>query len=56
MLFELMIKRLEEPKRKYDEYIKNTAELDKVLNAGADRARSIASKTIQKVRKKIGVN
>lgn len=54
-LFELLDETLREPREKYKEYIDDIAELDRILKAGAQEAREIASATLLRVRAKIGI-
>ncbi|MCG3167522.1 MAG: Tryptophan--tRNA ligase [Bacteroidia bacterium] len=53
-LFEVIIQRFEKERKQYNEYMSNPAELEKQLKAGADKARKIAVKTMERVREKIG--
>lgn len=53
-LFEVIIQSFEKERKQYNEYMSNPAELEKQLKAGADKARKIAVKTMERVREKIG--
>ncbi|SHF70203.1 tryptophanyl-tRNA synthetase [Salegentibacter echinorum] len=53
-LYELLLERFEEPRKKYEYYINNPQEIDKALAVGAEKAKSVADSVLQKVRKKIG--
>ena len=41
---------------KYNYYMQNPLEVEKILQEGAKKARIIAKKMLNKIRKKIGVN
>lgn len=53
-LYELLLERFEEPRKKYEYYINNPQEIDKALEVGAEKARSVANAVLERVRKKIG--
>ena len=53
-LFELIVNRYEEPRKRYEELMNDRAELDRLLSIGADKARSVAAKTLTRVRRKLG--
>lgn len=53
-LFEVIIQRFEKERKQYNEYMSTPAELEKQLKSGADKARKIAVKTMERVREKIG--
>lgn len=53
-LYELLLERFEEPRKKYEYYINNPQEIDKALEVGAEKAKSVADAVLKKVRKKIG--
>lgn len=55
-LFELMNNYIKPMRDKYNYYLANPKEIEKILSLGAQKAREIAKETILKVRKKIGVN
>jgi hypothetical protein len=40
---------------KYEELMKDTAALDKILKDGAERARQLAGQRMEKIRKKLGL-
>lgn len=52
-LFEKIDSVLSEPRKKYEYLMANTSEIDAILNAGAERAHFVATKTIAKVKKKM---
>jgi tryptophanyl-tRNA synthetase len=54
-LFELLDKTFAEPREHYNQMMANPKEIDAVLAKGAATARRIATKTISKVRRKIGM-
>ncbi len=49
-----MNRELSEPRQKYYEYLDNKQEIDKFLERGAERARSIASVQLKKIKEMIG--
>lgn len=53
-LYELLLERFEEPRKKYEYYINNPQEIDKALEVGAEKAKNVADAVLKKVRKKIG--
>lgn len=53
-LYELILKKFEEPRRVFSYYMTNTGELEKKLQEGEDRARLIAREVLSRVRKKLG--
>lgn len=53
-LYELILKKFEEPRQKFDYYINNLEEVDKLLAIGAEKASKIANETLARVREKIG--
>jgi tryptophanyl-tRNA synthetase len=55
-LFELMLNKFEEPRKIYEHYMANPAELEKKLNEGAEKARQIAIPKIAEVRRLLGFN
>ena len=55
-LFELLDATLSEPRERYNQYINDRAELDRILKVGAEQAREIAATTLSKVRAKIGLD
>ncbi|QTN37898.1 tryptophan--tRNA ligase [Cryomorphaceae bacterium] len=55
-LYEALIARFEEPRRIYDELMANKPELDRQLAIGADKARSVASATLSRVRSAVGMD
>jgi tryptophanyl-tRNA synthetase len=56
-LFEIINKELSSPRERFNELMNpKNDELSKILKKGAEKAREIAVKTIQKVRKVSGFN
>ncbi len=53
-LYELILTRFENERKTYHFYMNNLQEIDKVLEIGAQKARTVAKAVIQRVRKKIG--
>ncbi|MCX6182319.1 MAG: tryptophan--tRNA ligase [Bacteroidetes bacterium] len=53
-LFEELVRRFSKEREAYNHYMLNKEELDKKLKIGADKARSIASVTLTRVRKALG--
>ncbi|WP_286761774.1 tryptophan--tRNA ligase [Salegentibacter sp. UBA1130] len=53
-LYEVLLEQFEEPRKKYDYYMNNLAELDKPLEVGAGKARNVANEVIKRVRTKVG--
>lgn len=53
-LYELILKKFEEPRRAFTHYMSNPDELDKKLQTGEERARIIAREVLNRVRKKLG--
>lgn len=53
-LFELIMETFEEPRKRYDYYQKNPAEVTIALTKGAKKAREIAHEVLLRVRNKIG--
>lgn len=54
ILFELVDRKLEEPRRLYHELINNKPKLDQWLNDGAEKARAIAGPFMKDIRQKVG--
>ena len=54
-LFEVLNARLSAPREKYNYYMENRSELDKILKEGAQKARDVASPVLDSVKKAIGV-
>lgn len=54
-LFEVLMRELDPMRTRYAELIKQPGYLNEVLDAGATKARSIASKTMDEVRNKLGI-
>ena len=53
-LFEVLNRALEEPRRRYADLMANPARVDALLLEGAQRARALASPTLDEVRRTIG--
>jgi tryptophanyl-tRNA synthetase len=53
-LFELILKKFENERLKYDELMNNPAIIEEALQIGAAKARNIAQTTLQRVREKFG--
>lgn len=53
-LFEIILDKYAEPRRLYNYYMDNNAELDAILKEGEVKARAVASQTISKVRRVLG--
>ena len=54
-LFEVVNRELAPLREKYNYFLENTEEIDKVLKVGGERARELASKNLSIIKKKIGV-
>lgn len=54
-LFELLDDELAEPRERYDELMSDPAQVDKVLAAGAERARETSRAVLDEVRQAIGI-
>ncbi len=52
-LFELILKNFAEPRQIFDQYMNNLPLLDEKLKEGAEKAKEIATKTLNKVRSKL---
>ena len=55
-LFEILEDSFGEMRNKYDELLADKSYLDKILLEGAERARTIASATMQRLRKAAGIS
>ena len=53
-LYEVLLERFEEPRKKYDYYMNNLDELDKELSVGKEKALKVAKEVIARVREKVG--
>ncbi|MFK8287852.1 tryptophan--tRNA ligase [Capnocytophaga canimorsus] len=53
-LFELMLEKFAEPRQKFNYYMENLDELDKILQEGALKAQKTANEVLKRVRKKVG--
>ncbi|MGB2102901.1 MAG: tryptophan--tRNA ligase, partial [Porticoccaceae bacterium] len=54
-LFELINDQLKEPRERYNQLIENPAEVEKVLQQGAEKARAYSSALMADVRKAVGI-
>ena len=54
-LFEVANEYIKPMREKYNYYMSHKSEVDQILKTGTERARTIARKNIEKIRKKIGV-
>ncbi|NOX32708.1 MAG: tryptophan--tRNA ligase [Deltaproteobacteria bacterium] len=55
-LFEYIDEILEEPRKKYEELVKNPADIDDILKKGATKAREFSVPFLEKIRKSIGIH
>ena len=53
-LVELILNKYSEERQKYNHYISNPVEVDKILTHGASKAKLTADKVLTRVRKKLG--
>ncbi|MEP2774134.1 MAG: tryptophan--tRNA ligase [Fulvivirga sp.] len=53
-LYELIVEKFEEPRKIFNHYMENPAELDQKLKQGEEKARFIANSVLERVRAKIG--
>ncbi|MFJ1388908.1 tryptophan--tRNA ligase [Capnocytophaga canimorsus] len=53
-LFEIMLEKFAEPRQKFNYYMENLEELDKILQEGALKAQKTANEVLKRVRKKVG--
>ncbi|MCH4552066.1 tryptophan--tRNA ligase [Aestuariibaculum lutulentum] len=53
-LFELIVEKFATERERYNYYMNNLNELDKALALGAEKAKQVADKVLNKVRKKVG--
>ncbi len=53
-LFELILKRFATPRERYTYYIDHLNEIDNALQIGAEKAKLVADKVLNRVRKKVG--
>lgn len=53
-LFELIVDKFKDVRTKYDYYINNLEEVDRLLSLGAAKASVVASATLDRVREKLG--
>ncbi|MTG97897.1 MULTISPECIES: tryptophan--tRNA ligase [Myroides] len=55
-LYELIVDKFKEVREKYEYYINNREEVDRLLGIGAEKASVIATNTLNKVRERLGYN
>jgi tryptophanyl-tRNA synthetase len=55
-LLNLILEKYEQPREKFEYYMNNKAELDKILFEGAAKAREVGSKVLARVRKNLGLS
>ncbi len=53
-LFECIVKRFSKERERYDYFMNNTAEIEKALKTGAEKATFVAHSVLERVRKKLG--
>lgn len=53
-LYELILEKFAEPRKKFQYYMENISELEAILQEGAVKAQKIANEVLKKVREKIG--
>jgi len=53
-LFALILERFKNERKKYDYYMSNKNELDEILQLGSEKARAVASKTLNRIRYQLG--
>lgn len=53
-LFEALLRKFEEPRRKFADYMENRSLVDRALALGAERAEAVAESVLKRVRAKLG--
>ncbi|RDK88562.1 tryptophan--tRNA ligase [Marinirhabdus gelatinilytica] len=53
-LYELILKKFETPRERYNHYMSNLSEIDNALKIGTEKATVVANEVLQRVRKKVG--
>lgn len=53
-LYELILEKFAEPRKKFDYYMANLGELERILQEGALKAQSVANQVLKRVREKVG--
>lgn len=53
-LYELVLKKFEAPREKFDYYMNNLGEVDEALALGAEKAKTVANGVLSRVREKVG--
>ena len=56
LLYELLERELAEPRRRYREWLGNVADLRRVLDDGAERARAVASPFLDELHRAVGIS
>ncbi|MFS4466311.1 tryptophan--tRNA ligase [Maribacter sp. 2210JD10-5] len=53
-LYEVILKKFEEPREQFEYYMNNLQEVDEALALGADKAKKVANGVLERVREKLG--
>jgi len=53
-LYELIVEKFEEPRRKFTDYMVNPQLVDRALVLGAERAEAVAQNVLKRVRSRLG--
>lgn len=53
-LYEVLVKKFEEPREKFEYYMNNLNEVDEALALGAEKAKKVADKILARVRERVG--
>ncbi|MBT8281421.1 MAG: tryptophan--tRNA ligase [Muriicola sp.] len=53
-LYECLISKFEEPRKKFNYYMENHSEIDRLLDLGAEKAQNVAAEVLNRVRTKLG--
>lgn len=53
-LYELILEKFEEPRKKFEYYLNHVEEIDKALAMGAEKAKKVANGVLERVREKLG--
>ncbi len=53
-LFELILERFGKERQKYEDYMNNLDEIDRILHKGAEKAKQVADSVLDRVRSKLG--
>jgi len=54
-LLQLILEKFDEPRKKFNHFMQNPAELEKQLSIGEEKAKIIAKKNLKKMREKLGI-